>query len=72
MLNDLVAIPETVGQALRNPLDNPEQTLVAVLVLVVAGLLISAVLTAIASPRRNVDSPHDEAGADENQSSDSD
>ena len=72
MLNDLVAIPETVTQALRNPLDNPEQTLVAVLVLVVAGLLISAVLIAIASPRGNIDSPRNEAEVDEDLSPDSD
>jgi len=72
MLNDLIVIPETVAQALRNPLDNPDQTLVAVLVLIVAGLLISAVLIAIASPRRNINSPHSEAETDEDQSSDSD
>ena len=72
MLNDLVAIPETVTQALRNPLDNPEQTALTFAGLVVAGLLISAVLTAIASPRGNVDSPRNEAEVDEDLSPDSD
>lgn len=72
MLNDLIAIPETVAQAFRNPLDNPDQTLVAVLVLVVAGLLISAVLIAIASPRKDTDSPGGKTEMDENRDSASD
>ena len=35
---------------MRFPLDDPQQTLIAVLVTVVAGLLVAVVLIAIASP----------------------
>lgn len=55
--------------AVQYPLDDPSQTLLAVLVVVVAGLLLAVALIAVASPGRTQD---DYASVDSNADNDAD
>lgn len=55
--------------AVQYPLDDPSQTLLAVLVVVVAGLLLAVALIAVASPGRTQD---DYTSADSSANNDAD
>lgn len=51
-MDSLARLFETFADAVRYPLDDPNRALVAVLVVVVAGLLVAMILIALASPGR--------------------
>lgn len=61
-MESLTGVFERLVDAVRYPLDDPNQTLIAVLALVVAGLLVAIILIAVASPNRRREDPGSDEG----------